>query len=626
MALVNRSLGSTYMALRKQGPKQAPPDIASAPIAGPAGTSLAYAAGRVAPQTTATPAGQYTPADIAAITGAYTAGLPKPSTAGQIQSQAQGEINPQLAQLQAAIAARAKSAMAAINGYTGSLATALAGENYGAPYQGAEQQQAAVDAALSQGLAGGGTGLASDLQSKLAQIGEPGVVGQATQAVAGQGAASGNTELASGSSALSNLIANATAATSYGQKLPGIAKLAGLQDVSQAQGQASSDLASGTATIEQQLPGILNDLRSQSDSRASSIETLSSSLYKFLTGQNTTVAGQQAADKRSAATIAAENGRNTATIAAENSRSQNEIAAANGRSAAGRAAAQAPKFSASNSKTLGYLSDQYGNPWNGGTTGSSSGGSGGSSAPTSNVVAGRIAVWNKTHPNAAIDPDAANAVSSVEGASGAIGDGGHAFGPFQLNDAGGVLTGKFPGYTPAQINAWAWSPAGIDFALSHIASVAGGKKGADAVSSIVTGFERPKDIPDEITKADSALTGKTLLPNYTYDKNGNIVKKPTAPTPKTLSASETDRLSGLALTGAEIAFNGGTDPKGNPLPPLNYSDAILHGQQSGIPMAILIPALNRYYIPGDRGRPLTKSATASKEFFNSLNPVWGRNG
>lgn len=103
-----------------------------------------------------------------------------------------------------------------------------------------------------------------------------------------------------------------------------------------------------------------------------------------------------------------------------------------------------------------------------------------------------------------LDPAAVLAVASQEGLSGRIGDGGHAFGPFQLNDAGGVLTGKFPNLTPQQRQQWASSPAGINYALDGIAQVARGQRGQQAVNAIVTRFERPANPGREIAGANAA--------------------------------------------------------------------------------------------------------------------------
>lgn len=127
-------------------------------------------------------------------------------------------------------------------------------------------------------------------------------------------------------------------------------------------------------------------------------------------------------------------------------------------------------------------------------------------------VVSQIQNWNAANPHAAVDPQAALAVATHEGLSGGIGDGGHAFGPWQLNNAGGVITGMFPGASPEQINAWAWSPEGLSFAIRHIATVAGGLKGAPAVTNIVTRFERPANPSAEVANSLATLGvgGKAL--------------------------------------------------------------------------------------------------------------------
>lgn len=109
-----------------------------------------------------------------------------------------------------------------------------------------------------------------------------------------------------------------------------------------------------------------------------------------------------------------------------------------------------------------------------------------------------------------LDPNAVLSVGSTEGLSGGIGDGGHAFGPWQLNDAGGVITGKFPGWTQQQKQEWAWSPQGVDYALGGINKAAHGLHGADAVRAIVNKFERPADPQGEIARAlGSSVAGSS---------------------------------------------------------------------------------------------------------------------
>lgn len=103
-----------------------------------------------------------------------------------------------------------------------------------------------------------------------------------------------------------------------------------------------------------------------------------------------------------------------------------------------------------------------------------------------------------------LDPAAVLAVASQEGLSGRIGDGGHAYGPFQLNNAGGVITGSHPAVNDPATQAWASSPAGINFALDRIAGVARGLHGAQAVNAIVTRFERPANPGKEVAGANAA--------------------------------------------------------------------------------------------------------------------------
>jgi hypothetical protein len=251
----------------------------------PSGSPLAGAAAAPAPGT-----GLLTPAQIAQQVALYKSQLPAPLTDTQIQSRAQGELDPLVAKLTAGINAQAKNAGAAISGYTGSLAQALGGEDFGAPYQGAEQQQAAVDSALAQALAGGGTQGAADLSSRLASIGEPGVTGAAANAVAATGTGNSNTVLGMGSSSLSQLIADAAAAKSYGQKLPGLAQLSGLQDLAGVQQSAVKNISDQTGTLEGQLPNLVNQLRNQSDTRATNRATLGAKIDEYLTGQNAATA------------------------------------------------------------------------------------------------------------------------------------------------------------------------------------------------------------------------------------------------------------------------------------------------------------------------------------------------
>lgn len=123
-----------------------------------------------------------------------------------------------------------------------------------------------------------------------------------------------------------------------------------------------------------------------------------------------------------------------------------------------------------------------------------------------------------------LDPNAVLAVARQEGLGGGVGDGGHAFGPFQLNDAGGVLTGR-----PGNHRAFAESPQGINWALDRIAGVARGKRGAAAVNAIVRQFERPRDPNGEVTRALASYSGKgTVAPGVPVTLGG-LTGRPTPP-------------------------------------------------------------------------------------------------
>jgi hypothetical protein len=198
------------------------------------------------------------------------ASLQKPMTSAQITTQANAQISPLVAAATKQIQGETAAATHAIGGFSADAASKLAAMNFAEPYQQAEGGQAAVDAALRASLANAGSADADQLSQRLAVINDP-TVAQAASAVGANGAANGNTQLAQGSAALSNLLANAAAAGSYGQKLPGIAQLAGLQQIAGAQQQGQSNLATQTTQLESQLPSIIQGLESQNDTRAQNL-------------------------------------------------------------------------------------------------------------------------------------------------------------------------------------------------------------------------------------------------------------------------------------------------------------------------------------------------------------------
>lgn len=255
------------------------------PTAGPGASS--YAKLVQLRKGSADPLAQTSPAAInSTVNRTYGSPLSEP----QITERATGELDPILQAAAAAITGQAGRASSAITLNSGQLAKDLAAEDFGSHYDTAKQEQAAVDAALQESLDhAGGTGLAQDLSTRLGQIDDPAVAALAG-ATASRGAAIGTTELARGSANLSNLIAEAAAAKTYGAKQPGIARLAGLQDVAGVQSKALDDLANSKTQILDQLPTIVNELRSSNDS----LRGNRAQLLATLLGQNITKATAQA--------------------------------------------------------------------------------------------------------------------------------------------------------------------------------------------------------------------------------------------------------------------------------------------------------------------------------------------
>lgn len=118
-----------------------------------------------------------------------------------------------------------------------------------------------------------------------------------------------------------------------------------------------------------------------------------------------------------------------------------------------------------------------------------------------------------------LDPGAVLAVAAQEGIGGGIGDNGTSFGPFQLHK-GGAYPSSAP-QDPQQANAWAWSSEGIDYALNAIQRVAGGQKGSAAISSIVTGFERPQNPQAEYNGAIASYPQATLQAQQLISAKGS---------------------------------------------------------------------------------------------------------
>jgi hypothetical protein len=182
-----------------------------------------------------------------------------------------------------------------------------------------------------------------------------------------------------------------------------------------------------------------------------------------------------------------------------------------------------------------------------------------------------------------VNPDAAQAVFSVEGASGGIGDGGHAFGPGQFNNAGGVWTGRYGGMSPQQINQIAWSPTGLQELAQRVGKVAGGiKNPTKAVQRIVTQFERPADPRGEVAKALSRLGKPMSTFNAAWGTPGLGGKGKPLPPPPGLIGDGKQALLGN-LVAQQNAFLSGQDYNGPSLAQQMQQFNLMQQAQGGSP-------------------------------------------
>lgn len=168
-------------------------------------------------------------------------------------------------------------------------------------------------------------------------------------------------------------------------------------------------------------------------------------------------------------------------------------------------------------------------------------------------VAGVARYVVKRAPQYRLDPNAVIVVAMQEGLlspRGAPGDDGTSFGPWQLHQGG-----AYPSSAPQQAdaaNAWAWSPAGIDYALGRMSSVAGGMKGRQAVRAIVYRFERPADPAKEYRNAVASLPSNDGGPAHNGpDILGILNKGATAVVPGLGAAEGAVGAAGGVVSGAE---------------------------------------------------------------------------
>lgn len=241
-----------------------------------------------------------TPQEINQQVNRFRHSLPAPLTNQQIQQRATAALDPVIAKITAAVNARAASQQQAVRGYTNQVAQQLAAgaHTLSDPYQQAAQQSAAATQALSDRIQSGGQQTGGDLAAKLAALNAP-AVGQTAARVGQEGVGAGNALYATGNADIQELLKNAASAGSYGAKLPGIARLGGIEQAGLVGRQAVTDIADQVAQAEGQLPTIVQNLRSMSEDRAQNRASLADRIYEYLTSQGQTAQtnrGQLASD------------------------------------------------------------------------------------------------------------------------------------------------------------------------------------------------------------------------------------------------------------------------------------------------------------------------------------------
>jgi len=216
-----------------------------------------------------------------------------------IEQQAQGLLDPVKTAILDAINTRVGAEQGAITSYSKDLAGLMG--SYApasrASYGNAEVGQAAVDAATGATLQGQGQAGQAELAAKLAEINaDPGTTARLNTEAGANVTGAVGALAGRGSSSLSDLISRSASAQDYGAKMPGVAGLYGLQATKSAQARATTDTANAVSTLEQQYPGLVQQIRASND-RSSQLkleQQLAQKQYGLKVNQaNTTAAYDQ---------------------------------------------------------------------------------------------------------------------------------------------------------------------------------------------------------------------------------------------------------------------------------------------------------------------------------------------
>lgn len=459
-----------------------------------------------------------------------TGGLPASDMAAA-KAQIDAVIAPLIQQITNASLVQGKQGESLIQGYTNSAENMLKGINFEQPFQSAAGQQNAINTALMASLGGQGGSLQNQLGGQLAASGQaPGLASAITTGVGNTATGAANTGLATGDASLSQLLQGGAAAQGYGNSLPGIQALAGLQDTKGLQGQVQTDENNQLSSIQSKVPGMV-----QSELGA--------------------ISSDQSATAKENQTIAQD--------AASNRLKQEGI-------------------NATDRKT-----------------------------DISTIIAANIDPKTGTLTPAGIKQLRQLGINST-GVAGSVGAG-----IVKTNATNATKSSEF-GQTLALATAKdtkELQQGQEKINIDNEKIVAGNAPKFSATNSRALGY-RADQYGNPIGKT------VTPIPGYGFNSKGNVVKESTSATTKQhgLTTLEVTRFSGQASTLAQAAKQGGTSSKGAALPPISYQQAEIEAQDQGIPAWIYLPALNRFYTPGQQGRPQTYTTVKSPGGLTVVSP------
>lgn len=180
----------------------------------------------------------------------------------QARQQVMGSVNPVVAEIQRAIGDRIRSGMASITGLTNQYAQNLApiaGQSREI-FDRAQTSQQGSDTALANRLGQVGQIAGGELAAKMNAIGAPQrAVAETAGVVPTTATGAANAGFAQGSATLGELISRGAGAQDYAAKLPGFARLGGIQAAGQLQGNLSRDLAEQIGAIQAKVPGMVQE-------------------------------------------------------------------------------------------------------------------------------------------------------------------------------------------------------------------------------------------------------------------------------------------------------------------------------------------------------------------------------